>query len=269
MTYCAIGSIETSIGGLTYPEIQATAERSGSIFVLPVGSVEQHGHHLPTATDTILVDAVAQHGAERVADEVPVLVAPPVWSGYSPHHQGFGGTLTLEFESLLHVVEDLADAAVEMGFDAVLLLNGHGGNIPLVNAAVSTIGDEHGDVAVTGLTYFQLAEPFIDDVRESERGGIAHAGEFETSLMYHLRPELVRDDRIRSTYGTDPYAHAGDEMFDRGPLSVYRPFEEYTETGEIGDPTLASAEKGEELFDRLLDEFEVVLAQLHERGAVE
>ena len=266
MVYRSIGAEELSWGGRTYPEIGEVAESEGSIFVLPVGSIEQHGHHLPTATDTILVDAIAQNGADRVAEDVPVLVAPPVWSGYSPHHQNLGGTLTLDFETLLHVVEDITDAALELGFDAVLLLNGHGGNISLINSAVSTIGTEHGDVEVTGLTYFQLAASFIDDIRESDLGGIAHAGEFETSLMYHLRPDLVRKDEIKVTYGEDSYDHASPEMFDGGPLGVYRSFEEYSATGEIGDPTLASAEKGEELFERLLDELEVILRQLYEQS---
>ena len=269
MVYRSIGAEDVSWGGRTHSEVSDVADSEGSVFVLPVGSIEQHGHHLPTATDTVLVDAVAQHGAERVAEDLPVLVAPPVWAGYSPHHQSIGGTLTVNFETLLHVVEDLADAAVEAGFDAVLLLNGHGGNISLVDSAVSTIGTEYDDVKVASLTYFRLATPWIDEVRDSDVGGISHGGEFETSLMAHLRPDLVRDDVIddvKIVYGSDPYDHTADEMFDSGPLGVYRPFEEYSETGAIGDPSLASAEKGAELFERILDELEVVLTQLHEQS---
>lgn len=266
MAHRTLGGDRSSWSGRTYPEIDDVAEKEGSILVLPIGSIEQHGHHLPTATDTILVDAIAQHGAERVSEDVPLLVTEPLWAGYSPHHQSIGGTLTLEFDTLLRAVEDLAAGAVDLGFDALVLLNGHGGNISLVNAAVSTIGTEHDTVEVSSLTYFQLANSFIDEIRDSGAGGISHGGEFETSLMLHLRPDLVREDEIRRTYGTEPYDHASVEMFDNGPLSVYRPFEEYSETGEIGDPELADAEKGADLFDQLLDELEVVLTQIHENN---
>jgi len=267
MAHRTMGADESSWSGRSYPEISDIAEQDGSIFVLPIGSIEQHGHHLPTATDTILVDAVAQHGAERVNEDIPLLVTEPVWAGFSPHHQFIGGTLTVEFDTLLHTIEDLASCAVDLGFDALVLLNGHGGNISLVNAAVSTIGSDHDEVEVISLTYFQLAHSFIDEIRDSGKGGISHGGEFETSLMLHLRPDLVREAEIQRTYGTEPYDHASVEMFDNSPLGVYRPFEEYSETGEIGDPELADANKGDKLFERLLDELEVVFAQIHENNS--
>jgi creatinine amidohydrolase len=248
----------------TYPEIAETAESDGSVLVLPVGSVEQHGYHLPVATDTILVEEIATLGVERVADEVPVLTLPPVWAGFSPHHVEFGGTVTVSFERLLHHVEDVVDSATSYGFDAVLLVNGHGGNNALISTAVNTLGVTHPNLEVLGVTYFALAAPFIDDVRESGTGGMAHGGEFETSLMLHFRPDLVRESEFDATIRDEPYDHAGREMFDGGPLSVYRPYSTYSDVGALGDPESASAEKGAAITDLLAEELEQLLQQVHE-----
>ncbi|EMA44834.1 creatininase family protein [Halococcus saccharolyticus] len=260
-----IGSHPASWAGKPYREIEELATSDGSVLVVPVGSIEQHGHHLPVATDTILADAVAKAGAEHADDSVPVLLTPPVWAGYSPHHRSFGGTITREHGSLRETLEEIADAALDNGFDALLLLNGHGGNASLIDSAVSTIGVDQPDSEVLGLTYFELAEPFIDEIRESEIGGMAHAGEFETSLMLHLRPELVHDDR-EGTYQEEPYDRSQQDLFVGGPLSVYRPFEDYSPSGAIGDPTLATAEKGARIHDRLGDAMGDLLERIHEEN---
>lgn len=259
-----IGASDVEWAGKSYPEIVETAEEAGSVLIIPVGSIEQHGHHLPVSTDTILVDAVSHLGAERVADDVPILVTPTVWSGYSPHHMPFGGTLTLEYRTLLTTLENVADAALENGFDAVLFLNGHGGNASLISSVVSTVGVEHEEAEILGLTYFQLASSFIDDIRESNIGGMAHGGEFETSLMAYLRPDLVSEGD--ATYWEESYDLAGDDLLHGGPLSVYRTFDEYSETGAIGDPSLASKEKGEAIYDLLGDEMEHLLRSIHEQN---
>jgi creatinine amidohydrolase len=257
---------DVALAASSAPEITDVGETDGSVVVVPVGSVEQHGRHLPVATDSILAAAVATAGAEAVADDVPVLVAPPVWTGYSPHHRSLGGTVTGEFDTLHELLEQVADSLLEDGFDAVLFLNGHGGNSALVDAAVSTVGRSHPDVEVLGLTYFELARTFADEIRESDAGGMAHGGEFETSLMLHLHPDLVSDD-MPAEYLDEPYDLGDRDLLDGGPLSVYRPFEEYSESGAIGDPSLASAEKGAVVYDGLRDELAELLVGVHERNA--
>jgi len=245
-------------------EIGAQAETDGSVAVVPVGSVEQHGDHMPVGTDTILAQAVARLGAERVEDDVPVVVTPPVWSGNSPHHMPFGGTISIGVRGLLDLLERVADAVLDNGFDALLFLNGHGGNISTIGDATSIVGEDHPEAEVLGLTYFQLAEGFIHEIRDSDTGGMAHAGEFETSLMLHLRPELVDADAMEATYLDEPYELGGQDLVEGGPLSVYRSFEEYSESGAIGDPHLASAEKGERIYELLGDEMEKLLESIHE-----
>lgn len=250
----------------TAAEITEIADRDGSVVVLPVASVEQHGDHLPVGTDSLLVEAVVNGAIERLDDAIPLLVTPPIWSGYSPHHLAFGGTLTVEFEALLDLIGDIGGSALENGFDALVLVNGHGGNAAHVTAATSIIGRDHPEAEVLGLTYFSLAESFVDDVRESEPGGMAHGGEFETSLMLHFHPDLVRTDRIAGDLLDEPYDHALADMFVPGPVSVYRPFDDYSASGAIGAPELASAEKGRELAEGLVAELAALLGDVHRRN---
>lgn len=263
-----LGDADSAVSWATkpYSEICDVGDRNGSIAVIPVGSVEQHGHHLPVATDSILATSVGTEGAERAAADVPVLVTPPVWTGYSPHHLPFGGTITVEHGSLRTLLEDVADSVLSNGFDALLFLNGHGGNAALVESVTSTVGVAQPGAEVLGLTYFELAEPFVDEIRESDPGGMAHGGELETSLLLHLNPALVDDDRDGSM-PTDPYDEAPVDLFGAGPLSVYRPFDAYSESGAIGAPELASAEKGARLYDGIADELADLLRDVHQTAA--
>lgn len=257
---------DVSIGAKPAPRIAEIGSKEGSVVVVPVGSVEQHGDHLPVATDSILASAVATASAEDVVDEIPILVSPPVWTGYSPHHLPFGGTVTGEFDTLKDLLEDISSSLLENGFDALVLVNGHGGNTALVDASVTTVGRAHPEAEILGLTYFELASPFIDDVRESDPGGMAHGGEFETSLMLHLRPELVEDDKP-ADYWDEQYDLGPKDLLEGGPLSVYRAFDEYSESGAIGDPSLATAEKGAVIFDGLRDELASLLTDIHDANA--
>jgi creatinine amidohydrolase len=250
----------------TASDIREIGDEDGSVAVIPVASVEQHGDHLPVSTDTILADAIARLGAERVKDEVPILVTPPIWTGLSPHHMDFGGTITLEVETMIAVLRDTAASVLNNDFDSILFLNGHGGNTSIIGTAVTKIGREFPDSQILGLTYFQLAEEFIHEIRDSDIGGMAHGGEFETSLMSYLRPDLVDVNGAEAQYMNDPYDLRRQDLFLGGPLSVYRSFTEYSGSGAIGDPDLASSEKGAVIYDRLGDEMEVLLVAMWEHN---
>ena len=247
-----------------YAEVRDIAEQDDSICIVPIASLEQHGYHLPTGTDTMLVEAVATRGAERVADDVPVLLTPTLWVGYSPHHTPFGGTVTGEFDTLHDQIEQVADSALDNGFDTLLLLNGHGGNGPLVSAATATVGQAHPDAEILGLTYFELGVYFADDVRESELGGISHGGELETSMMLHLYPELVDEEQMEATQWETEYDQAPSDLLDSGPLSVTLDVEEWSESGAMGDVSAVSAEKGKRFLDGFVDEMEALLRAVHE-----
>lgn len=264
MDYESIGSSPVDWAGKPYPEIQDLAARDGSILVVPIGSLEQHGPHLPTITDTLLVDAVAHAGAEpAAADGVPVLVTPPIWTGNSAHHLPFGGTASIEPATLQSILKEISDSTLGNGFDTILFINGHGGNVSSLGVAVNDIGRDHPETEVIGITYFELAADFIDDIRESDHGGMGHAGEFETSLMLHIRPKLVQSDLTEGTRYAKPYSYEGGDMFTNSPLTVYRPFSAYSEQGAAGKPELATAEKGAAILDGLGDALCDLLSEIH------
>ena len=267
MIYDSIGTTDAEWAGKPYAEIVNIAEADGSVLVVPVGSIEQHGHHLPVSTDTILVDAVVHGGAEQVGTDVPLLVTPPVWSGFSPHHLSFGGTLSLDFNHMQTVLEDVAKTGIQNGFDAVCFVNGHGGNTPLINTVVSTIG-RSTDAEILGTTYFTLATDEIESVRDSDTGGMAHGGEYESSLMLYLRPDLVADpDQREGTMWDENYDWCGSDLLDGGSVSVYRPFEAYSESGAIGSPELADAEKGAQIYETITSELAALFVAIHEHNA--
>lgn len=259
------GPAVQSFGTLPAPEISEIAGADGSILIVPVGSIEQHGEHLPVATDTILVSEVVSAAVERL-DDVPVLTTPAVWSGYSPHHLSFGGTLSGEFSTLQSLLLEIGTTGLGNGFDAILFVNGHGGNSALIDSSVSELGIDQPDAEVLGLTYFELATGFIDEIRDSKPGGMAHGGEFETSLLLHLYPELVGDDRP-AEYLDEPYDLGETDLHEGGPLAVYRSFEEYSASGAIGDPSVASADKGAQLLEKLANELATCLGDIHRRNS--
>ena len=239
------------------------AEREGSVLAVPVASLEQHGHHMPTITDTLLCTAVVQTGAEAAAeDDVPVLTTPPVWTGQSRHHLPFGGTASLDVRTLLSVLEQVAETTLENGFDALVFVNGHGGNTNVLGTAVQEVAEAQ-DAEILGLTYFDLAPDAVESVRESDVGGISHAGEMETAMMLHLRPDLVREDRIEATPNRKPYEGESEDLMDTGYLSAGRPFSTYTESGALGRPDLATAEKGEAFFEAFRDALAGLLREIH------
>lgn len=266
MIYETIGTNEWEWAGKPYAAIRDIGRQHGSVLVVPVGSVEQHGHHLPVITDTLLVDAIVHGAAESIHDDVPILVTPPVWSGFSPHHLSFGGTLSLEFDHLRRTLEDIGRTGLENGFNAVCFVNGHGGNAALIDTLVSTLG-KTTEAEVLGTTYFTLAASEIADLRESDLGGMAHGGEYETSLMLYLRPDLVVNSMIEDgTRWSEHYDWGSSDLLDGSQLSVYRPFESYSDTGDIGAPELASADKGERIYEIVTDELGALFTAIHEHN---
>lgn len=265
MVHDNIGRKDIEWAGKTYREIQDIGKADGSIVIVPIGSIEQHGHHLPVSTDTILVDAAAHRGAELVDDSVPITVTPPIWSGLSAHHLPFGGTLSLDFDTMLQLVENIGRTSLENGFNAILLLNGHGGNMSLLGTAVNELGPDHENIEILSLTYFYLISDVIEEVRDSEPGGIMHGGELETSLMLHLRPDLVDVDEMTAVYAERRYDLLLEDLNGSGPLGRYSTFADHTDTGVMGDSTLASAEKGERLFEGIGSEMQALLEDVHEQ----
>lgn len=230
---------------LTSPEI-AALDRERTVVVLPIGSVEQHGNHMPLGTDTILAQAVALEAASALAD---VVVLPPPWYGFSAHHMRFAGSVSLRAETLMAVCEDIVGSVVTHGFRRVLIVNGHGGNNGVIDVLASTLGHKHyGAARIATLTYFALAREEIAALRKSLPGGMGHACEFETSMVQHLRAELVKIDRAETTYPDPGSTFLTTDLLGSQAVRVYHDFADLSQSGTLGDPSHASPEAGAKFF---------------------
>jgi mycofactocin precursor peptide peptidase len=211
----------TSLGAAVWPELGPSP-----LVVVPLGSVEQHGPHLPLATDTAVASAVAQEAADRLPG---ALLAPALAYGASGEHEGFPGTVSLGTEALTALLVEYGRSACRWA-GRVVVVNGHGGNLDALRAAGAVLRRESRDVA-----WFPCAPP----------AGDAHAGRTETSLMLHVEPGAVRADR--SVPGvTTPIGELLPQLRGRGVRAV-------SPNGVLGDPTGASPHEGAALLAGLVD----------------
>ncbi|MGY4719028.1 creatininase family protein [Naumannella huperziae] len=170
-----------------------------ALVIVPLGAVEQHGIHLPTGTDFMITRALARAAADHAAESGgSFVIAPPLCIGASDHHLPFGGTLSVRAETLLTVITDLLASIAGAGATRVLLLNGHGGNSGICQAAAGAAA-ARSELSVTHIDYWRA----LDRSGEPDDPPVpGHAGAFETSIMLELRPDLVR----RAPHRPDPPA---------------------------------------------------------------
>jgi creatinine amidohydrolase len=158
----------------------------------------------------------------------------------------FPGSITLTAETMMAMVGDIVASVVDHGFRRIAVVNGHGGNAGVIDVLASTLGHRfYGRARVACLTYFTLARDAIARSRESKHGGMGHACEFETSLMLHLHPGLVHQDRAVVHYPETGTPYLSTDLIEGSIVRSFMPFHDLSESGTFGDPGLASSEKGE------------------------
>jgi creatinine amidohydrolase len=226
---------------MTAPEIGALPLAT-TLVVAPIAAVEQHGPHLPVITDTVLATAVAE-GVERALPD-RLLVLPTLWLGASDHHLPFGGTLTASLPVYEQLLVELLTPLLDRGFRRVLILNGHGGNIDPLRVALRRLDRAYPRAILTGAAYWDLAAGEIAGLCEGPLKQVGHACEVETSLMLHLRPDLVRRGLVRDDPVATPAALTG--------LSWARDFGRKTDHGVVGFPQLADAERGRRMYEAIV-----------------
>ena len=218
---------------LTAPEIRALP-RDSTLVIAPIAAMEQHGPHLPVGTDTILAGAVAEGVGRELGSRA--LVLPVLWLGASDHHLPRGGTLTSPLPAYEQILVDLLMPLLRDGFRRFLILNGHGGNIDPLRVALRRLDVEFPRAILTGAAYWDLAADELAALCRGARTEMGHACELETSMVLHLRPDLVRLDLIRDDPDLAPPGLRG--------LSWARDFARRTDHGVVGHPESADADRG-------------------------
>jgi creatinine amidohydrolase len=223
---------------MTWPEV-AALDRERTLVVLPIAACEQHGRHLPVFTDTIITTAIAE-ALERSLPE-RVLLLPTLWLGASAHHLPFGATLTVGARTHGRILEEILAPLLEDGFLRVFVLNGHGGNIDTFHVALRELQPRYPDRLLAGASYWELAERELAALARGARKVMGHACELETSMVLHLRPDLVRAAEVRDDGRGRPEALRG--------LFTAEDMAQASERGAIGHPEAASAESGKRFLE--------------------
>ncbi len=236
---------------MTAPHLRLV-DRQNSLLLCPIAACEQHGPHLPTFTDTILATAVAE-GVEQ-ASPGAILLLPTQWLGASHHHLRFNATLSADVSTHVQMIVSYLSPLLEEGFARLLILNGHGGNIDTLHMALRELQPRFRDRVLSGASYWELAAREFAAIAEGPRKEMGHACEFETSMILHLRPDLVHKDQIvNDGYPADPAL--------RG-LFLADDMAQLTQRGCVGYPELASAEKGKRLLQAAVERAHAVCTAL-------
>ena len=237
---------------LTWPEVNE-AVKAGRIPVLPVGATEQHGHHLPIKIDCWEVTSIVDEAARQRPDRL--LTMPPVPYGYTTATMDFPGTITIHHETFMRYVIDILKSLAYHGFKKMMVINGHGSNMPPLDLACRRANMETGaEIALAAWWELSAANPeFMKTWRESHfPGGCSHAGEAETSVALYLDPDLVYMDRAvneQAGINKTKSKYLWGDLWAHGPVSITRWHGESTESGVSGEAKLGTAEKGKMIFD--------------------
>lgn len=245
---------------LTWTDVEAAIEDGTRTAIVPVGSIEQHGPHLPLGTDSYIGEAVAERVADRLGD---ALVAPCVRPGVSGHHMEFPGTVSVDADLLMDLLCGYAESLERHGFEYVVLLPSHGGNFAPVETVAPEIARELESIDVVTLAdieqYMELMNEGLREGGIDYREPVIHAGANETSIMLAVHEELVREERR--------------ERGHEGPVSVptllSKGFRFFTDSGVLGDARESSSDAGEAILETVAETYaaEVEQARAELEGA--
>jgi creatinine amidohydrolase len=221
--------------------------------VIGVGAFETHGYHMPFGTDALISNILAEKLAERVEG---LMVLPPINYGLSEHYNHLPFTISLKPDTIVNVIKDVLLEVVRNGIKRILIINGHDGNIAPIELAARAVKVEHPDVTIASLNDWWVAagkmvpEDFFD-----KWGGLGHAGEGETSMGLALFEDLIEMEHAKGVIPQLP-EH----------VEIKWRFEELTNTGASGDPSVATIEKGKVLEEKVLTVLENFIHEMDKKG---
>ena len=246
---------------LTWPQVAEWAQRD-PVCVIPVATLEDHGYHLPIDTDVVIAETLADLSVQRCAGRA--LLLPTVTHGYTPHHMDYPGPITIDWKTFVDGLLDIGRSLFWHRFSRILFVNGHGSNVPLVDMAARLLMVERPEATAASFWYLSGAESaeLLRRTRDSDApGGMAHACELETSLYLAIKPDLVQMGKAVREIPDWGSQNVWMDWND-GPLSVKGAWSGWTESGVVGDATVATVEKGKLWLDRAVAEIAEYIEEL-------
>lgn len=236
----------------SWPELKEAVKKN-SLIILPVGTIEEHGRHLPVSTDVTIAVGVAERIASRLEKQIPLLVMPAVWSGYSAGEMSrWPGTIRVRTRTVMDMVFDICSSLLKMGFKKIVFLDCHGHHSGILNVVIREISDEYGIYPALISPGAMSAEEY-KKIRKSQLGGSIHGGEWETSLMLYLnRPvDMSKATKVDiMKYHTD---FIPGDNFVSGKKVFWSTWGiQKSRTGIYGDPTVATARTGKKIMEAIV-----------------
>lgn len=253
---------------LTWPEINE-AVALNKVCIVPCGAVEQHGPHLPLDVDLICPVGIANGAGRQLADKI--LVLPVIAYGYTGHVMDFPGTINTHYETFIRQVLDVTKSLAYHGFKRIILLNGHGSNMPNLDlvARRTNLETDADCVLVAWWNLLTVDKSFLASWRESKfPGGCAHACELETSLYLYLDEAGVRKDKIKNgtiSFNEEENPFNWVDLFAAGPGALISWTSSYSETGVLGEAEKATKEKGERAYNEAVKQLCRFVEYFHKR----
>jgi creatinine amidohydrolase len=253
---------------LSWPEVNEAAA-AGKVALVPAATLEDHGLHLPIDTDVLIAEAVCRRTAELVPEELVLL--PCVTVGFSPHHIDGPGTITARWDTFVDYVRQITNSLAYHGFRKILILNAHGSNRPVLDLAARLTIVENPDVQCGYVSWWDLQQvrEAVAAFRESDWTG--HACELETSVYLAVDPAHVRMELARSDVHPYMSKHFWSDLVGQPPAGhanavfMTEYWSTVSETGTWGDPTVATAEKGEAILRAASEELAEIVRELRAR----
>lgn len=244
---------------LSWVDIDALEDKENIVIVLPVGAIEQHGPHLPCSVDATVAAGVAGKALSLLPNSIPAYGIPPIIYGKSDEHIHFPGTITLNGETLLHMVQEIGESVYRAGFRKLLMVNAHGGQPQPLEMAARELRLRHGDYMVIARSAWSVAHDssFFSD---KEKQLSMHAGHGETAIMMALDPDSVKMERAEASY---PPPFPCPTLTTGRPAAAWASYD-FGPTGVIGDPTMATLEQGQQLLAQLGEQWAQAITEIYQ-----
>lgn len=246
-------------GHFTWEEIKEVVKEE-RVAVIPVGAIEQHGPHLSLDTDNHIAYAIAVEAARRCPEDAVVL--PLIPFGYNDEQKDFPGVIAIKSDNFINYMMDVTKSLVGHGFKRLLIVNGHGSNNSFLDIVARRTVMETEAICALVFPYL-LVRDLIKGLRESKP--LSHACELETSVLWYLAPEKVHIERAVPELSAPITRFHWRDMIDSAPISFTDRWSRITKTGTLGDPTVASSEKGKRVFDEMCERLAELIHEFRRR----
>jgi creatinine amidohydrolase len=258
-----VGGMKYRYEEFTWPEIRdAVADQR--VVVLPVGTIEQHGPHLPLITDVLTSSEISRRAVEAIRSEA--ILMPPVHYAFNEHHLDFPGTISVRGSTFIEYVTDIGRSVAHHGFRKILFVNGHGSNVPFLDIAARNITIQTPAICAMVSWWSLIPKPLFAELRESEYpGGMAHGCELETSVLLHLRGDLVQMHKAERDIPEQRSEFFYWDLEKPSPVFFQEFFSRYSRTGTCGDPLKATETKGRRFVDGVVQELVRLIRELRDR----